>query len=139
MSLRVTGRIVSSDINCVKCGTGIRVSGKPEDLFCNACGCYYKLMKAEIIENQVELEYDSMGFVCMFSTYNSNCRNYVPSPDTYCKDHSDDKTIEKVKQEIEYTEKNLNGLKVKLERIEESKKIWLINKLSGLDNDASKQ
>ena len=134
MNIHAIGKITSSDSNCLKCSLIVRVSGKP-DAFCNNCGAYYKLIKSEIVEDKVEMEYEYVSFICMFSNYQSACKNSVPSTDMYCKEHSDDKTIDKVKQEIEYTEKNLDNLKTKLSRIEESKKVWIINELSGLNDE----
>ena len=137
MSLCATGRIISSDVDCVKCGVGVKVSGKP-DVSCGNCGAHYKLIKSEMVEDKVEMEYDCVGFVCMYSTYQHTCKNSVPAPDMYCKDHSDDKAIDKVRQEIEYTERNLDSLKIKLARVEESKKVWLINQMAGIEDDEGK-
>lgn len=139
MSLKVVGKIYPQDVHCIKCNDQIKIYGKPDEMACG-CGANYSILKAHIVDQQVEMEYKFMGFVCVQSGFNSNCKNPCPAPNMYCKEHCSDEAIASAKRDIEYAEQRMVQNKNKLASLEESKKTWLINQMSGLneqDNSVS--
>ena len=134
MSLKTVGKILTQDTNCIKCGSQLRIYGKPNEISCG-CGAHYGILCAEIVEQQVEMEYAFMGFICIHSTFSDSCKNSCPAPNMYCKDHCSDKAIESAKKEIDYAEQRVIQTKNKLAALEESKKTWLINEMSGLSDE----
>lgn len=132
MSLKVVGKIYPQDVHCIKCSEQIKVYGKPDEMSCS-CGANYSILKANIVDQQVEMEYKFMGFVCIYSSYSSTCKNSCPAPNMFCKEHCSDEAIVSAKKDIEYAEQRVAQTKNKLASLEESKRTWLINQMSGLD------
>ena len=52
----------------------------------------------------------------------------------YCEEHLKDEDFETARNSISYTRGRLQVADQMLERMEESKKIWLIQKVSGIDD-----
>ena len=132
MSLKLIGKIYVQDTNCIRCNAPLKIYGKPDELSCG-CGAHYGILKAEIVEQQVEMEYAFMGFICIHSGFNQSCRVSCPAPNMYCKEHCSDKAIDSAKKDIEYSEQRTIQAKNKLVSLEESKKTWLISEMSGLN------
>lgn len=131
MSLKVIGKIYPSDVNCIKCGELIRVHNKPMEVYC-ICGAGYKLIKEEIVEQHIEMEYNFTNFVCIFSNYSNRCNKSCPAPNMYCKDHCNDDAIETILRDIQYSEERMVQLKKRLENLQESRKNWIISEMSGI-------
>ena len=119
-------------MDCIKCAEPIKIYGRYDEVFCS-CGAHYTIMKAEIIDQQVDMEYTFMGFKCIYSSFSDHCQSPCPAPSMYCKKHCSDEAIETAKKDIDYSEQRLAQTKDKLYTLEESKKNWLIQEMSGLD------
>jgi hypothetical protein len=130
--VKVLGKIYSQDINCSKCNELIRIYNKPAEVYCR-CGAEYKLMKVEILEENIEMEYDFTQFTCIHNDYTQKCKNPCPSSHLYCRLHSSPEAIENTKKEIQTSEERLNKIKDKLTALENSRSVWLINEISGVD------
>lgn len=132
MSLKVVGKIYSQDTNCNKCQELIRIYNKPAEVYCK-CGAEYKLINTTITEENIEMEYEFIQFTCIHNDYTQKCKNPCPSSHLYCKDHSSPEMIENLKKEIQQAEERLNKVKNKLIAVENSRSVWLINEISGMN------
>lgn len=133
------------DLICIKCDNAIRLYSQDESIKCGKCGkcgecgAYYvsRLGSNQTVQvsasNEIEIEYEFVEFRCIQSDYFKLCSNVCPAPYMFCQEHTDDKNVDSAIRDVQYNEKRLQTSKDKLEKIYESKKIWLIGKLSGVD------
>jgi len=125
------------DAMCIRCGITLKVYKQSAVIKCKECGAVYNLTERKLNDENVELDYDFAGFNCIHTTYDSTCSNACPAAQMYCKEHTSDESFESAKSSIGYAEKSLEAAKDVLEKMEESKKTWLIQEVSGIDEDNS--
>lgn len=132
MSLKISGKILLQDTACIKCDSIIKLYSKTDTVRCENCGAFYGSYNLNINEQEIEYTYDFSSFRCILSGI-KKCENICPAPFMFCKEHTTDECFEKVNSELKYSEKRIADIKEKLERMEESKKNWIIKELSGID------
>lgn len=133
MRIIITSNITANcKADCLKCGEQLRINGVPQRTSCG-CGAHYELVSSQIVDQYVQSEYDFKGFVCTFKSYTTACYNSCPSPNMYCRDHCSDDTVVSAKKDVEYAEQRVNEMRKKLDAIENSKKVWIISDMSGLN------
>jgi len=138
--LTVTGKISMYDVTCIKCNGKISGYKILKEFICE-CGAKYdvnltgnpKVLMGPKGDPTVEYLYNFLGFVCIHSSYSDRCENICPASFMYCKEHSDESSMDDIKKSIVYAEGNLNKIKESFERMQESRKTWLIKKVSGID------
>lgn len=133
MTLHITGRISLQDSKCEKCDSTIQVWKKTDSIKCKHCGALYEITSTDISSENLSFTYDFISFKCVHSDISGPCENSCPAPGMYCKEHVSDKSFKGAKDSIKYAEVRLQDAKDTLERMEESKKTWLIQEVSGLD------
>jgi hypothetical protein len=138
LSLVVMGKIIMQDPKCAKCSNTIKVYSyaNSNGIKCPDCGAYYELISQNSNAQpgvDIGFTYEFLEFRCIHSSYLTPCENVCPTLGMYCKDHTSDKFIEEVQKEITSNDRRLQESKTKLDRVYESKKTWLIGKLSGID------
>jgi hypothetical protein len=140
MSLQVVGKINMQDCNCVKCSASMYIKARSDKLKCNNCGALYSLDNSELCDQHLEFDYNFEGFECLYEDYlDGSCGEICPAMKMYCKEHSGEKFQNMAKNNITYAEKKLEEAKNKLDNINESRRTWLIQEVSGLDEDDSIQ
>ena len=124
------------DPKCVKCDAVIKVYSKQPNIKCAECGAYYvsSRQRYDITETDkdVEFVFEFKEFRCVHASYMNSCDNICPTLGMYCKDHTSDKFIDEVQREIVSNDKRLQDSKVKLDKVYESKRNWLITGISGI-------
>ena len=130
--LTITGKINLLETTCIKCHCKIYGIKEPEKVKCANCGATYELTHTEAQAQQIFYEYDFIGFKCLHRDYLNFCDNLCPAPEMYCREHSEQKDIDKAEQTIKHIETRLDDAQRDLDRIEESKKTWIISDLSGV-------
>jgi hypothetical protein len=135
LSLIVVGKIMIKDISCQHCGNFISMWARSDFIKCNMCGASYEVKKSTLKDQHVEYEFDFVGFQCIYNNVGSTCKNTCPSQGMYCEDHVSDKSFEKASSSISYFKKQVENAEERLEIMKESKKTWLILKLSGMEED----
>lgn len=133
MTLHATGKIVMQDAICEKCSEIIRFSEETGAVKCKHCGGLYKLNEDSIEGHEVERTYDFVSFQCVHSTYASKCNNECPAPGMYCEEHTSDDSFTSAELTIEYDKKRLKASEEVLKQMKESKRIWLIQEVSGIN------
>lgn len=133
MSLRATGSITMKSVDCLKCDASIRVGAAADHIVCENCGASYKVVNRKLDVSEVIYDYDFNGFLCLNHSSYRPCFNACPAPYMFCEEHSDDKHIQDKQRDIQAAQKRLEEHKDLLNKIYESKKVWLTRKLSGLD------
>ena len=123
--------------SCIKCGTVFQMWVRSDTIKCKECGATYEVEDSVLGDQHVEYSYKFVGFSCMHSSAMTTCDNKCPASNMYCKEHIGDEYFATANNSIEYAEKRLIEAKEKLERLEESKKIYLIQEVSGIDEDNS--
>lgn len=126
------------DPKCVKCNSNIKVYSYTNvgGIKCPDCGAYYQLLNQNNNAQpgiDINFTYEFVEFRCIYVSYLNPCDNVCPAPEMYCQEHTSDKFIEEVQKEIVSNDKRLKESKDKLDKVYESKKTWLIGKLSGID------
>lgn len=120
------------DSKCERCGFKLKLWKKTDSIRCDECGAQYELVSAENQDVQMNYEFEFVGFKCMFSALQGTCNNDCPAPEMYCKEHLTDDSFKYAKLNITHAEKRLEEVKGVLERMEESKKTYLIKEISGV-------
>jgi len=133
VTLQVIGKIAMQDPTCEKCGTKIQIWKYTDTVKCKECGASYKLIVSELHDLHIDYEFEFAEFRCVNVTTFANCDNICPAPEMYCKEHVSDVSFDAVKSSINYAVKRLSDAKDNLERMEESKKIYLIQEVSGIN------
>ena len=142
MTLTIFGSITMEQITCEKCGAIIRLYNCPTKIKCTNCAATYQVSKqdlgiriSESGEQRIELIYNFVEFQCIYAVMSGDCTNHCPALGMYCKEHASDSFLKDAESNISYCEERVIVAKEKLQRIEESKKIWLIEELSGINED----
>lgn len=138
MTLKTTGKFLINSMVCEKCDCNISLSCLqeiPDNVRCPGCGANYKLSNRDENEEGIILEFDFSGFKCMHKEPFTCCDNDCPVQNMYCLEHTSDEAFENERKTIAYLEERLSERKSYLNKMEESKKIWLIQELSGVDDE----
>jgi hypothetical protein len=125
------------DSMCIKCGTKIQCWSYRESIKCKCCGALYEIENKDVGDQEIEFTYKFLGFKCIYSSALDSCDNTCPAPQMFCKEHTSDDSFAAAKKSIEYAENRLELAKETLNQMEESKKTWLIQEVSGIDEDSS--
>lgn len=120
------------DTVCVKCDSIIKLYAKTEAIRCENCGANYKSAGFDLNEQDIECSYEFNEFKCILGGI-KKCENTCPAPFMFCREHTTDECFNKINSELQYAEKRFNDIKEKIERMEESKKNWIIKDLSRID------
>jgi hypothetical protein len=136
MSLQAIGNIVIKNVVCEMCLEKIFVKARSDTLKCDTCGARYQFDKSIVCDQHIEYEYNFVGFECLYDDIitGNKCSNLCPSMKMYCKDHSSQEYQRRAEYNIQLIEKRLRDAKTTLDNINESKRIWLIQEVSGLDD-----
>ena len=140
MTLQVIGKIVMQGTTCEKCGCNILLwRQKGDTIRCNECGAFYQLIKRKFVEheskeNEVEYSFDFIGFRCMLIKGSGYCKNACPAPGMYCKEHISEQAFKDARALSNYCAGRLKEVEDRLEQMEESKRIWLIQEISGIED-----
>lgn len=137
LSLHIIGKIIMQDSMCIKCGTKIQSWVRSDTIRCKICGAIYEVEDSTVGDQTVEYTYKFVGFHCIHSSSLESCDNICPASHMYCKDHTSDSSFEAANNSIRYAEERLEIVKETLTQMEESKKTWLIQEVSGIDEDNS--
>jgi len=121
--------------NCLRCDGKINVGRLENGAKCTSCGATYEYQKRDIGEKEIDYFFAFKGFGCIHreSLYKETCNHVCPGPGMYCKEHLTDKDFEKAQDAIKYSEQRLEENKETLEAMKESKRLWLVNRMSGID------
>lgn len=133
----VLGTIWLEDIECNHCGHKISVRVKEDHAQCPVCGALYEKQHLSLNQDSVSATYEFLGFACMYSSGFDKCKNICPSPYMYCADHSNEETISKQEDSIQHYKKRLEKEEDRLKMMKESRKTWIVMKLSGIDEQDS--
>jgi hypothetical protein len=135
MTLYIKAKIVLQNAVCIKCDACISLYVRSDIIRCSECGALYELESSEIKDQYIEYKYAFVAYKCMHSTLYKKCDSECPAPKMYCKEHSNDEYIKTAENSIKFCEESSERAKNTLDRILESKRIWLIQELSGLNNE----
>jgi len=135
MTLQVTGKINMQNAECEKCGEIILSWVYSDIITCGTCGAIYNVSASTMEDQYIQYEFEFVEFQCMQKSIAESCNNYCPAPGMYCKEHTSDKAFKDANNSIRYSEERLATAKEKLELMEESKKTWLIQEMSGIEDD----
>lgn len=135
MNIHVKGKVILEGVECHHCKNTILDSYILNTEICKSCGARYDLISTNVENNLIDAEYIFGGFNCMEQGWLEKCTNICPAPFMYCRQHSNDDSIKKAEREIEEAKGKVDQAKSKLDTIRESKKTWIVTKLSGMDND----
>jgi len=123
------------EADCLKCDNPIRVSAGATETICS-CGAKYIVSNRYLDLDNVTYELDFSGFICINNrSYMNKCYNACPTAHMFCEDCVSDKHIDDKNRDIQTAQKRLEEHKHILDRILESKKVWLMRKLSGLSEE----
>ena len=135
MNLVMRGKVSFPSAQCEKCGETIQLWICPEKtLKCMGCGAVYLVKRTEYVDQCVEFECEFTEFQCVKSGLAESCVNTCPAPDMFCKAHLTDECYNGVHSSIVYYNNQLAAYQAQLNKMDESKRVWLINEMSGLDN-----
>jgi ribosomal protein S27E len=134
LSLKVSGRISMQDTDCIKCDNLIRLFARSDTIRCDNCGATYNFVDSTNGDQHIEFMYEFVEFRCVLGGM-EKCHNPCPAPSMFCKEHVSDESFKRTNSELQYAEKRIGEVKEKIRRMEESKKVWIIQKLSGIDNE----
>jgi hypothetical protein len=135
MTIIIAGKITMQNATCEKCGSVIQLWTCENIIRCNSCGAIYNVSTTELKDQYVEFTFNFVEFQCMHSNISGNCTTKCPAPEMYCKDHTSDEAFKDANNNISYCEDRLLIAKEKLQKMEESKKIWLIEEVSGINEN----
>lgn len=125
------------DSSCIKCGNRIYCKAQSSEAKCRACGATYELEKSDIDGQHISCSYKFVHYRCIYSSImTESCNNVCPSSYMYCKEHISDDDFDSANRLITHTEQQLKTAVETLERMKESKRIWLIQEVSGIYDDA---
>lgn len=137
MEIAAIGTIHMQPTKCLRCDSKIHSSSsmaRSEGLNCSECGAHYEYTRRHLGKDQVDFHFKFSGFRCMKrKSFGSNCDNVCPGPGMYCEEHTDEKAFEEARNSIKYAEQRLEESKEEMKRMEESKRLWLVNEVSGID------
>jgi len=137
MTLIAVGKINIPNVMCEKCGSSIQMHAYQAVVKCSTCGSTYELASSEIKEGNVEMTFEFAEFQCMHKTYSEQCQNKCPASEMYCKKHTSDEAFKDAHNSVSYYREYLAEAEDKLNRMEESKKTWLIEEVSGINEDST--
>lgn len=135
MSLRATGSINMKPAECLKCDGKIRMSAVSDQITCENCGASYAISNRKLGVEEVIYDFDFTGFMCLNHTSYRPCFNTCPAAYMFCEEHVADKYIQDKQRDIQSAQQRLEEHKELLNKIYESKKVWLTRKLSGLSEE----
>ena len=136
MTLTMTGKVSLSSVKCEKCGELISLWSCPEHhIKCAACGAVYLVKSSEYADQVVRFECEFVEFRCVQKGPVDACVNVCPAAGMYCKAHLTDESYETVKNSITFYERIIATSKTQLERMDEAKKVWLVEELGGLKDE----
>lgn len=121
---------------CIKCNSRIHSKSNFRDIGiqCSECGAHYELKEEDSLEGHIDYTFEYTGFRCIHKkSFSDPCQNTCPGPAMFCKEHITDKYFDKISEEISYAEQRLEEVKEELSKMNESKRIWLISEMSGID------
>jgi len=122
-----------NDTECEKCNGAIHFKDDADTAKCRTCGSLYEIDENIINEQVVERTYNFVEFQCIHATYTNKCNNKCPASEMYCMEHVSDDNLISAEQSVEYAKDRLQSAEEILEQMRESKKTWLIQKVSGID------
>ena len=135
MTLTMVGSVSSISTQCEKCGETIILWSCPDKCVkCTKCGAVYNVLCSKYADQSVRVECEFVEFQCIQNSVVSNCSNICPASGMYCKEHLTDECYTVVKDCIKYYEKLIETSTIQLSRMDEAKKMWLVEELSGLDD-----
>ena len=135
MNIHVKGNIVLDGIECRHCKNKVLGSVLESIGVCDNCGARYELLNTNLSNQKVTVEFKFEGFNCLEISFFSKCNNICPAPFMYCRSHSDDVSIKRAEGTVESAKKTVEKEKDKLNMIKESKKTWMVTKLSGIEDE----
>lgn len=147
MALSVSAKITFKNIQCEKCDSNIYPKDNAVEIKCSECGAFYILSSnvEDSINNNVAI-FEFLEYRCIHrglakdrtkgSLY-EECCNPCPSGSMYCREHCSDGDIESAENSVSYAHKRLRDAEEDLDNLKESKKIWLIEEISGINEDDS--
>lgn len=124
-----------SSTQCVRCSNKIHPIGTSmQSIQCEFCGALYACTGRNIGEKQINYSFEFRGFGCIHKEiFKDFCANSCPGPGMYCEQHLSDEEFKKAHSAIKHSEKRLEETKNTLAAMKESKRLWLVNKMSGIN------
>lgn len=121
--------------DCLRCDAKVSFIRLPKDgARCSSCGAVYEYTKRDVGDKEVNYFFEFKGFNCINKEhFKDACANSCPGPNMYCLEHLSDKAFEKAKDHIKYSEQRVEEAKSTLETMKESKRLWLVNEMSGIN------
>lgn len=129
MTFEITGKIILELAQCLHCEYKFRFDISNNIERCNNCGASYKLIQYSTDTSEVLCSYKFDNFLCRYF----KCDNKCPLPFMYCIEHCGTKYIGKVEDNIKYANSTIKSDREKINLMKESKKTWMITKLSGIN------
>jgi hypothetical protein len=135
MTLVVESKTTISAGKCEKCEQSLWSDLSFNKIIkCNKCGATYKVMSEYCEKSNIKLECEFSEFRCTkLELDGSTCQNVCPAQDMFCQAHLSDSCYNSIKSCIQYYEDVVITQRKQLDKMDESKKIWLIQELSGLE------
>jgi len=128
------------DADCLICSTSISIRDREEFIRCGECGANYILIPHILTADSPELTYTFDGHKCMYSSIGGSlpinerwCSEGCPTARMYCEEHCASSYIDNARGAVSYAQGRVVSAEEKLDKLEESKKIWLMRELSGID------
>ena len=125
------------DTICEKCRATIKIWTKSNKIKCRECGSLYELESSESGDQHINYVFSFVGFECIHSALSSACNNLCPAPGMFCKEHVSDESFKAIENSISYVAQRLVTAEATLEQMKESKKTWLIQEVSGINEQDS--
>jgi len=136
MTLIVESKTTISSGKCEKCEQSSWSNlGFNKTIKCNKCGAIYKVVSEHCRESNIDLECEFSEFHCTKTELGgSTCQNICPAQNMFCLKHLSESCYDLTKGCIQYYENIVATQKAELDKMDESKRLWLIQELSGIDN-----
>ena len=135
MTIETSGKISTQGCTCEKCGAVFNTNVKNNLIRCPVCGATYELESTEINDNEVKRLYNFVEFRCVRTTgFNVFCENKCLAPAMHCMGHLKDEDFADLRDYINRIKESVKEKEMVLEQMEESKKIWLIQEVSGIND-----
>jgi len=133
MIITAKGKLNFAMLTCSQC-SGTLYAFHKSNLRCSDCGANYEKIEERTEDLEWEIDYKLSGFKCRHHDFltMTYCDNDCPTSHMFCEEHISEKEFVRAKEMVRYNEKALESSKLILESMEQSKKNWLVNKLSGL-------
>lgn len=122
---------------CARCNSAVNMlSPEHSDRYakCASCGASYGFTDRLLEDKEVRYTFDFKNYECIFKElFGISCRGITLGPNMYCLDHLTDDFFTKARSAIRGAEQKIDEATETLQLMKDSKKLWLINEMSGID------